>query len=504
MIRIKYYVNQPSSTFAMKTRTPDYSKAFVTAFVTMILAGFFSGCGARVDLDTQGHTQMLQSDRVDLDDQTQKIRLSLLDAVKRGMEKNLDARVAALEALSQQRSVSVTALRALPTVAASAEYTNRSNEGASSSRSVATGLESLEASQSVDRQRRLGALKLDWNLIDAAIALSDTAKARDDEKIAQERLQKVIQNVERDVYGAYWRALAYQNTANAAQAAMREAQMQIGQIEVARKKHLLGDELAASKTLELLERVQSYGELVDRSQLAQVELKSLLSYPAATQLVLTTKEPGSLSNLRKLVKGDIKSLEWLALRQRPEMREEILKRNITIEDTRREILQTFPGLNIALSRQYDSNNFLVDNVWNTLSLSIVQSVTNLLTLPARYQASKSRQYVADARRQALNAAIVAQIHIGRQRLLATQSAYQYLYRAAESANRKARSLQLRRINGLASGEDIVSSGLEAKRADLRAGLAYAEYLEAYAAMKNALGCGVLSEVMSQISNGCEL
>lgn len=109
-----------------------------------------AGCGgSTVKLDSNDHAQLLQKDRsvVHEDGESQQtIKLSLEEAISRGYAKNLDARVAALEELSQQKNITLAQLRALPGVEVSGGYAGRSNEGASSSESILTRQQSLEPS----------------------------------------------------------------------------------------------------------------------------------------------------------------------------------------------------------------------------------------------------------------------------------------------------------------------------------------------------------------------
>lgn len=160
---------------------------------------------------------------------------------------------------------------------------------------------------------------------------------------------------------------------------------------------------------------------------------------------------------------------------------------MTIRDTRREILQTFPGLNLLYSREYDSNKYLVDTNWTDYSAKIVQSVTNLLTLPARYDAVKEREAVADARRQALSAAIVAQVHMARARLTSVDDAYKQSLMARRAAGRRSHAEAGKKLQGFASGQDDLLARMDLRTESIRSAMIYADYQDAYAAMRNTLG-----------------
>jgi hypothetical protein len=208
------------------------------------------------------------------------------------------------------------------------------------------------------------------------------------------------------------------------------------------------------------------------------------------KLVLITKSRDISGDVSRMTMGDSTSLEWEALHSRPEMREEILKKNISIRDTHREVYQTFPGLNLIHSREYDSNKYLVDPNWANFSAKIVQTITGIITLPDRYDAAKRKEAVADARRQALNAAIIAQFHMARMRLASMEEAYMRSLLAKKAASRKSHAASGKRMQGFASGLDDLVARMELQLETMRAGMVYADYQDAYAAMKSTLGQSV--------------
>lgn len=462
-----------------------------------------TGCsGSRVDLDSAEHRDLLAMDRtiagqpsdnvarkttVEETEKSQIISLSVDQAIARGLTHNLDAKVAALETLSQQSNVTLAQIKAFPNIEASGGYSARSNDGSSSSRSIITGQQSLEPSISTEQHRRTAALEANWNLLDVALALSDATRADDEVEIARERHTKVMQNVERDVYTAYWRALAWQDMATETDNLMQQARIQIENIEKAAKEGLISPEEASEKTAQLTEREKTFRDMRDRLALAQIELKSMLSLPLDSTLQLTTERADITSSIKNILSQDITEQEWSALMNRPEMREEILKKNMTIQDTRREIIQTIPGAEIFFAKNYDSNKFLTNTNWDSLSAKLVQSLTSLFTLPARYTAAKDKQDVADARRQALAASILAQTRIARIRLESARQSYETAQMNGRAAQRKAAALAGKKQQGFAAGEEALRAGLESAIERMRADLAYADLQEAYASLNNTIG-----------------
>jgi multidrug efflux system outer membrane protein len=460
--------------------------------ITLIPAlALLAGCaGGTVVLDTPEHDALLVAARAAIDIEPaagENYHLSLQEALDRGVQANLDAHVAALEALVQQDRVTLEKFKALPSVRASAGYQGRSNDGGTSSRSVLTGQQSLEPSQSSQEDRRVADLKISWNVLDAVLALVDAKTASDEAVISLERQKKVIQNIERDVYSAYWRAAAHQKTRDETQRLVKEAQAQVVAINQAAKEKLISQGEAAEKVSQISERLRGLKELQNQIALSEIELKSLLSIPFKTQLILDENDTQYGSRYKAILAQDPENLEDRALKNRPEMREAVVKKNISSRDVRREVISTFPGAEFLLALNYDSNMFLEDKTWANTSFSLAQSVIDFLTLPSRYEKAQRRELLEDARRQALAAAILAQTHIAHHRLVMADRDY---IDAAQAYDVLARAGQAKRQGhdvGFDSGETALLASLTAQTQLLREKIAYAELQDSYSYFMNTLG-----------------
>lgn len=455
---------------------------------------FLVGCtNTPAQLDSPAHEALLkqdQADRAQFENRT--IDLTVSKAIERAVNANLDARVAATQIIAQKKNVTLKELEALPSIEASRGIYNRSNDGASSSRSVLSGLESLEPSQSTDQRRFVSEIEASWNMMDAIVTLVEADRARDEVSITKERYVKVVQNIERDVYAAYWRAWAHQSTATTTQNLLSEARAQIANLTKAQKEKLISSDQAAGKITELGSRVRSLEEINSKLSMANAELKALLSYPHSAKLNLS-KPDDAQNRIRELLAENPVDQEWRALKNRPEMREEILQKNAAIKDIHHEIIKTFPGGEVMFGYHQDSNSFLQDDEWNTFSYSIAQNIIGLLTLPARMDAAKKKEQVADARRQALNMAIVTQVNLGRIRLSEAEKIYRDSRTMQRSAAQAAYALSRKSGSGFSSKGDTLIAKMDSQIETVRSLMALAEREDSYAALKNALGISLLEK-----------
>ena len=466
----------------MKTRT----RCVITAAL-LAQSLLLGGCsGDIVALDSPEYNTMLRRDQLAEVFPNNTLTLTLAEALDRAVKVNLDAQTAAMEVLAQQGNVTLADLNALPSLTGSRGFTRRNNNGASSSVSVTSGLESLEASQSSDRLRRVGELKTDWNLLDAALALSEAKSAQDETRITRERYDKVMQNIERDVYAAFWRAYAFQSTRGTTESLVKDLRTHQDNLGLANSKKLLSTDDAAEKYATFGDRERSLVDLHNNLSLSMAELKGLLSIPQGTNLVLKAPEK-STAMAGRLLRANTVDQEWAALSTRPEMREEVLQKNIAVRKIREEVFKTFPGASILFAYNSDSNSFLQESEWTTLSGNIVGNILNIFTLPFRYQAAEDKANLADSRRVALNAAILAQVHIAKTRLANVSEVYFDAQRVARMGQERAKALGAKKKAGFASGTDTLMARIDAHMANIRAQSTYADYQDAYAAMVNALG-----------------
>ncbi len=474
-----------------------YKRSYGAMALLLASSLILTGCGGEpVSLDSLSHDALLTQDRIE-SGQGQTITLSLSDALKIGVAQNLDARVAAVEVLVQDGNVTLNQLEALPSLKTSRGYVGRSNDGASSSRSVLSGLQSLEPSQSTESNRMVSEFTASWNLLDAVLALNEAQSTKDETRIASERYTKVIQNIERDIYSAYWRSLAYQKSRVETKRLLVDCENQNRKLMMAADERLMSASVVAEKVSRLSDRQRTLREFNNRLGLADYELKALLSLSQNTNLVLISPSTNEENAYKRMLSSDLKSQEWQALKNRPEMREDILQKNIALRDIRQEVIKTFPGADILFSYNNDSNKYLQDNTWMNFSASIVQNVLNLLTAPVRISAAKDKAQLEDIKRQALSAAILAQVHIARHRLEETKLAYQDTQVATRITSRRARAAYAEKDTGFSSGYDSLLTRIEGQIERIRGHMAYADIQDSYAAFVNTLGARLSGEGMSK-------
>lgn len=458
--------------------------------ITACACIFLNACTAqRVELGSPEYNALLSADKRSAADTEAPatMTLTLEQALERAVSRNFDARVAALEALSKEDDLDLTRLQAMPQFNLSRTQYGRSNEGASSSRSIITGSQSLEPSFSTERYHNTRELALNWSTIDVLLAIAQSKSAGDEAQIAHLRHEKVLQNIERDVASAYWRAYAAQETHEENKRLLARADNYLGNLGSADKQKLLSATKTAQFQDSIYKEKQDLAKLARELPYAEIELKSLLSIPQGTQLLLTSKPKDYKAPSKKVLAESTIKLEEEALYNRPEIQETILQKNIDAQNTRNEILRTLPGADLFFSLNKDSNAFLYESEWASFSGTIAQSLTSLFTAPVRYRAAKNIEELGEARRVSLIAAVMTQVHLSRHRLNMAMQDYESQQLIYKTSLEQARATKAQRDNGLLAGQTDIAAQLQAQTAKLRSLQSQADMQDAYAELRNTLG-----------------
>jgi len=96
--------------------------------------------------------------------------IDLYQAMARALKYNLNVRVEMMEKGLAQQQLNLSHYSLLPRLVAGAGYDNRNYSYGAGSRSLLTGLQSLEQSTSADRDLYSGDLTLSWNVLDFGLS----------------------------------------------------------------------------------------------------------------------------------------------------------------------------------------------------------------------------------------------------------------------------------------------------------------------------------------------
>lgn len=463
-----------------------------TLFAVSLLSLAISGCAVTSQpIERSASEQRAQNDLQAMfaDQEPLGGPLTLHEAMARAVKYNLEARLKLMEEAMAQRQVDLASFDMLPRMALSAGYAGRSNVSASSSQSVETGTQSLEPSTSQDRDRGVADLTMVWNVLDFGVSYVSAKQQGDQRLIVQERRRKVVHTIIQDVRSAYWRAVAADRLLSQIDNLMaRVAQARDNSQRLSEQR--IGDPIQAlSYQRALIEATRQLEEQRRALSLAKTELATLINLPLGTEVELAPDAGYQVPELQ--VELDL--LEQEALASRPELREQDYQARISAAETRKAMLRLLPGLEFSAGGHYDSNSFLVNQSWADYGVKVTWNLFNVLSAPAAIDVAKAGQDVADARRQAMSMAILAQLHVANANFREAQRQFQTSQQLAGLDGQIVEQLR-NRYQAQGIGElELIQGELNTLQADLRRDLAYAELRNSYGQLFASVGLDPLPE-----------
>ncbi|MDG9931173.1 MULTISPECIES: TolC family protein [unclassified Pseudomonas] len=457
-----------------------------TLFGVSLLALAISGCAVTSKPIEIGESE--QRARADLqsmfkDQEPLSGPLTLHTAMARAVKYNLEARLKVMEEAVAQRQVDLATFDMLPRMALSAGYAGRNNVSASSSQSVDTGTQSLEPSTSQDRDRGVADLTMVWNVLDFGVAYVSAKQAADQRLIVQERRRKVVHTIIQDVRSAYWRAVA-------AERLLKQIDELMARVDRARDdsqrmtRERIGDQVQTlSYQRALIEATRQLEQQRRALSLAKTELATLINLAPGTSFSLAESGAYPVPEL----KVELAQLEQLALANRPELREQDYQTRISAAETRKAMLRLLPGLEFSAGGHYDSNSFLVNQSWADYGVKVTWNLFNVLSAPAAIDVAKAGQQVADARRQAMSMAVLAQLYVANANFRESQRQFQTSQQLAALDGEIAGQLRNRHKAQSIGELELIQAELNTLQADLRRDLAYAELRNSYGQLFASVG-----------------
>jgi len=415
------------------------------------------------------------------------ITLTLAQAMDYAIENNLDAQVSELRLLASRRQIGLEKLQAFPQAELTGRVSGRSNRGASSSRSILSGQQSLEPSFSSDQITRFYQLQTTWNTIDVALAVLNSKTASDEAKVVAYQHQKVKNNIRRDVFIAYVSSLFAQEIGELIPLFERQAEKTMQSIRTASAEQLMSKEQAFEASDAILSSLREIRTRHEELQGSVFELKSLLGLSPGTEIRLSKEGVPKYEDLARTIGKDVADLELMALKNRPEVQESKLNIDIAKRSRRQEIWGALPGGEFVLAWNRDSNSFLNDDRWVNYSASLVQSLVNLMTLPANLRWAQTEIDLEEKRYEALALAVMFQVHLAYRQIEFAQDLYGG-YEANDGFFEDMMTGNYKRYDmGMLSKYSLFQAMLEETLREIDMRQARHELYDAYLQMQDALG-----------------
>lgn len=390
----------------------------------LLAAALLCGCSVKPSPFTGvEHAARLVADRSVLFKNQEPLAspLTLSEAIARALVYNFDNRLAMIESVLQDKQLGVANLAMLPRLAANAGITARDNELASSSVSYQTRQTTLEPSVSQQQVRFTPDLTLSWSVLDLGVSYFQAKQQADRYLVAQERRRRVVNNIVKEVAGAWWRASTAQRLLPLIEPVVIEAEAGLKMLQSQEAAPLQPVLPALEQQKSLLQLIAQLRKTQSDLAIAKTQLAALVNLPPAGDFTLA--EPPASAWALPRPHMAIEDLETLGLFLRPDLREEMYQERIDRNNVWKELIRYIPVLSQVSSLNYDSNIYLVNNFWAEIGLRFTASLMSLVQGPKAYGAAKAQVDVTKARRLALTMAALVQINLSHRQYLRSVQSY---------------------------------------------------------------------------------
>lgn len=485
-------MNKSSYTFLMQKKFWKKT-SFLTASVAALM---LASCtvepepigdwerAVRVDQDIR---EMFQDQR------SQRIAkpLTLYDAMARALKYNLNARLKMMQTALATKQFNLTSLDMLPQVSIGAGYSARSNYEAVVSKSMQTGVMSADPEAYSAKSHSIANAQISWNILDFGVSYYQAKQDANNILIAKEQRRKQVQALLQDVRAAYWRALAAERLSSEIDDLMEEATFVLENLRTMDDQKLSASSVLLNYQMGLMETMRDLSEMKKELMLSRETLAALMNLKPGTRYRLVGSEQGNF--VLPEIRSSLDRLEWLALMNRPELRQEDYKLQNTRLAAKKALLKLLPGINLSASANYDSDDFLSNNSWLQAAAQLGWNLLNPQQMQKTLAYGEVKEAVDNLNRQVIAMTVLTQTHVGWGRYQGAKETYQLSVEIADVAQKLAQQASDNAKTDVLAEAEKISSAARALFAKLRMAMNFAELQEATGYVFVTLGLDPLPE-----------
>jgi outer membrane protein TolC len=428
--------------------------------------------------------------------------INLDEAIARALKNNRDKKLKALETALAQGQIDLVKHELLPSLTASAGYTDRNNFAATASVTFTDDEpdplgDNPSYSVSQDKERTTYDAVFSWNLLDFGLSYVRAKQHADRYLIAKERERKVVHNITQEVRAAYWRAVSAERLLKQIGPLNDKTSSALANSRKVEQQRLRSPIEALYYQRELLDIQRSLQSLRQELVNAKIELAGLMGLKPGTEFALAdVANPEFKAPTLDL---ELAVMEEKALTNRPELVETYYQQRISAAETRTAILKMFPGISFNAGVYHDNNDYLRDQDWNTLGAQVSWNLLDVFKVNAEKHLAETREILAEEQRLATSMAVLTQVHLAKVRFDQARNSYQLATQYLDVAKRIRQQSEDTTKNKRTSELDLIRESLNTVLAELRRDVAYADLQNSYGQVFVTMGLDLVPQAYTQTS-----
>ncbi|MBP9722940.1 MAG: TolC family protein, partial [Gammaproteobacteria bacterium] len=328
-------------------------------------------------------------------------------------------------------------------------------------------------------------LQLSWSILDFGISYFNSKQKANEYLMLEEKKKTLLQEIVRDTRTAYWASQVTNYIVPQIDMLSKEIEQSIAKSKKQEKEQLISKEKAAEFRVALWDKASEINKMKNNLERAVVTLALLINVPTASKIELNTDYDYKI-NLNPLP-YNIQQIEVLALHNRSEIREELLKNRIDMNEIYKARLQLIPNFTLSYGAFHDSTSFLVYNFWKQTAVQLTGNLLDLFSKYTRLEKANANLDLGKVRRQALAVSILTQVNIAYVRLLEAERNSTLAQGFYEDNQVIYENLKKRSATDLASQLEVFNAKISYFDAKLRVLTSHFDKLSAYNELLDSIG-----------------
>jgi outer membrane protein TolC len=409
--------------------------------------------------------------------------IGLHEAMARAIKYNLDHRIETSSVVLALASKRLVDLDMLPDLVVNSEFSRRSNTPGGSSVNAATGLTSVSASRSTQRDSFDSDLTLSWDVLDFGLSYYRSQQSANEVLIAMEQRRATVNRLLENVRTAYWRAVSHDRLSGRIAALERKAQRALTQSRSLSRGGFSSPKAGMIYQRDLLRVIGEMKALQRDLEVSKFQLAALMNLEPGQEFTVRIPSRKGLPAVNQPVTQMVQA----AYLNRPELREITYEQRNLALDEKSSALRLLPSVRPYLSGNISDNSLLAEQDWLSAGTRISWDLINLFNQPRRAAQLEGRKALLDARALALTHAVATQVHVAHARYTRLRSETQFAAEYASVSRSITQAISDETSAGLAGLQEEVFEELGSVLAELRYDSRYAETQSAYASLYAAIG-----------------
>lgn len=418
--------------------------------------------------------------------------LTLEEALARAIKYNLDAEVELRARDLAEREFDRAGADALPGLVGRSTYFGRDRDAASSSKSVLSGLQSLEPSVSTDNNRLIGDLELTWNILDFGLSYVRARQAADRILIAEENRRRVMNRIVEDTRTAYFRAAAYERLTASIKALAGSVEGALKDTRALSRGGATAPLPSLAYERELITIRRDLETLERDLAVAREQLAALVHLPLGRPFRIAAPDRRDAPPLGLSAEAMVDR----ALAARPEIRQALYEMRIVRAEADAALLKLLPGVDLYGGLSLDTNSYLVNSNWIAWGARASWNLIGLLKYPNEKRAIDARGELLRQRALATTLAVMTQVHVARARFAHRQKELRTARDLVDVQTRILAQVTAEILANRGGNQDLVRERMNALVAETRLDLAVADLENARANLRAAMGEDVVDPAIT--------